>query len=262
MKAFLIITLLVSVAISQNPVLSFDCASIPEVCTNMCWGVHCTSGTFSGTLTADPGASSSVKAARRRAAGCLPSPNQCSNTAAGPNQGQGLNCDEFPFASTREADQGGQNIRCVPTTQNSQQGGTINGFYRSTGIAAGTAFDLAFLTPTAARYCVNQAPAGGGAVCGNDGKIFNKNVLAPDAAAWTPRSKRVEAITPMYLYETERGEQVSSASLFEVGRELWKFVPRNDTLGKISFAARSADMGGDDDLDLELVVDRVLKRLE
>ncbi|KAH7396062.1 deoxyribonuclease NucA/NucB-domain-containing protein [Cadophora sp. MPI-SDFR-AT-0126] len=260
MKVLVIITLLASVVISQGPVLTFKCQNIPEVCNNMCWGVHCTGGRFSATLTADNGASASVKAARRRAAGCLPNPNQCSNSAPGPNRGQNLNCDEYPFASTREADQGGQNIRCVPITENSQQGGAINGFYRSTGIAAGTAFNIAFERPDAAKvvYCINPQ---GGNVCKNDGNIFNKQVLAPDPNAFTPRGKRFEASTPMYLYATERGEKVSSAALLEVGRELYSFAPRNDTLGKISFAARSAEMGGDDDINLELVVDRVLKQL-
>lgn len=246
----------------------------------MCWGVHCTTARFSATLTSDNSAAASVKSARRRAAGCLPNPNQCSNSGPGPNNGKGLNCDEFPFASTREADRGGQNIRCVPITENSrmtylkdrmiwkrltsisiEQGGAINAFYRTTATAAGTTFDIAFERPDfqGVKYCIN--PPGGGNVCQNDGNIFNKKVLAPDPAAFTPRRKRFQSSRSMYLYATERGEKVSSASLFEVGRKLYSFVPRNDTLGEISFAARPAEMGGDDDINLEMVVDKVVKRL-
>ncbi|KAG4430181.1 hypothetical protein IFR05_014340 [Cadophora sp. M221] len=257
MKGLFITALLASVAMSQpqpNPVLTFDCSVMKEVCNNMCWGVHCTSGRFSKTLTSDNSAAKTVKDARRRAAGCLPNPNQCSNSAAGPNNGKGLNCDEFPFASTKEADLGGQNIRCVPSSENSKQGGAINAFYRSTATAAGTTYDIAFQSPNTAgvKYCVNPAQ---GNACVNDGNIFNKKVAAPDPAAFTPR-KRSQIVNPMYLYRTKRGEEVSSATLFEIGRKLHTFVPRNATLDLTSLEGGLASMEGGDD-DLELVMDEV-----
>ncbi|KAI9669009.1 MAG: hypothetical protein M1831_000601 [Alyxoria varia] len=67
-----------------------------------------------------------VARARRESAGCYPHPNRCSEDV---QHDPGFSCDEFPFASTAEADQGGQVNRCVPKKQNNQQGGKLTSYY-------------------------------------------------------------------------------------------------------------------------------------
>lgn len=81
----------------------------------MCFGVHCRGGRYGKTFTYDP---KGPIDARRKAAGCGGN-NRCSTTL--PWKGQNLSCDEFPFANVREADQGGQNNRCVPAGENNSK---------------------------------------------------------------------------------------------------------------------------------------------
>jgi hypothetical protein len=137
------------------------------------------------------------------------------------------------------------------------QGNLIKNFYAQVATVAGTKYDLGFTNPSAPGviYCVN--PAGGNA-CVNDGNIFQKKVLSPNPAAFTP--KRSNMINPMYLYRTRLGREMSSATLFEVGRKLYSFVPRNETLAAMDLAllAETVDIRS---LDLELMVDHVTERI-
>ena len=59
-------------------------------------------------------ANAQTKDDRRRTAFCGRN-NRCN---AANLRRPGYNCDEFPFASTSEADTGGQVSRCVPSIQN------------------------------------------------------------------------------------------------------------------------------------------------
>lgn len=80
-------------------------------------GAYCTKGPrFGVTLNWDR-PDKTTKRRRRRSAGCAPNPNRCSTKKGYP---PGHSCDEYPFASTKEADQGGQVNRCVPAGQNSR----------------------------------------------------------------------------------------------------------------------------------------------
>ncbi|TFY57268.1 hypothetical protein EVG20_g8612 [Dentipellis fragilis] len=127
-----------------NPVLEFDCTTngIPDVCQNMCYGVHCHG--HPQTLTRNTGNKKTCAAARKQNS-CGASPNRCSAKKGAP---AGQSCDEYPFASSKEGQEAGTGgktsavTRCVPARQNSSQGGKISGIYRS--IADGTQYDIKF----------------------------------------------------------------------------------------------------------------------
>ncbi|CAB4000889.1 Hypothetical predicted protein [Paramuricea clavata] len=53
----------------------------------------------------------------------------------------GYNCDEYPFASSKEGGKGAE-IMLVPAVENSQQGGLLGGFYRSQGIKDGDCYNV------------------------------------------------------------------------------------------------------------------------
>lgn len=106
--------------------LKFNLANIfffffPAVCTNMCWGIYCTFGDndSEATLTYDDPDRGAIRAHRVKA-GCNPSGNCC---AGGPPDAN--SCDEYPFATTEEADQVQQINRCVPQTENSHKRATV-----------------------------------------------------------------------------------------------------------------------------------------
>ncbi|KAJ7759425.1 hypothetical protein DFH07DRAFT_772237 [Mycena maculata] len=79
-----------------------------------------------------------------------------------------LSCDEFPFASTKEARTVPKTAtRCVPAIQNSRQGGKIAGLYRSILTSASDDFEIWFdygkgpqtstQGPKTFKYCVTAA---------------------------------------------------------------------------------------------------------
>ncbi|KAK4160450.1 hypothetical protein QBC43DRAFT_373120 [Cladorrhinum sp. PSN259] len=138
----------------QNPddLMIFNCLDMPEVCTNMCWGAYC-QDVGEGLSYDKPDASE--KRRRRRAAGCLVSGGNRCSTRKGHDAG--YQCDEYPFAST--VSRGGSDARvnrCVPSVQNSRQGGTINSFYQGAYCGGGPCdFTASFGNPGAAgvKYC-------------------------------------------------------------------------------------------------------------
>ncbi|KAH7371319.1 hypothetical protein BKA64DRAFT_587530, partial [Cadophora sp. MPI-SDFR-AT-0126] len=220
-----------------------------EVCSNMCWGVHCTSAKYSTSLTLDRSGASK----RRRTAGCTVSVTNANpsgkNRCRAPGQTFGINakgqpshnCDEFPFASTREADRGGQINRCVLEAENSKLGNALKAFYR--GRVSGDKFQIAFGNPNTVsiKYCVNPA---GGNVCKNDNNIFvGTNGPAADPASFTPKRNSASGfVSRIYLYRTKLGREVSSAALFEPGRPLHVYV-----------ASRNATMEGEVELEMDKI---------
>lgn len=99
------------------PEVVFDCAITPSVCTNMCWGAYCSG--YEVTLHFD-NPSDDTKSARRTKAGCKPNPNRC-NPPNNANDPLNNSCDEYPFASTENADEVQQSTRCVPGSENSSK---------------------------------------------------------------------------------------------------------------------------------------------
>lgn len=114
LASVLALPLLVSYTCAQadTPEVVFDCSVTPSVCTNMCWGAYCSN--YEVSLEFD-NPSTATKNQRRTKAGCKPNPNRCSG--GDPNG----SCDEYPFASTSNADDVQQVTRCVPGSENSSK---------------------------------------------------------------------------------------------------------------------------------------------
>ena len=55
--------------------------------------------------------------------------------------GNGMSCDEYPFASTYEGGTGAV-IAAVPIKENSSQGGQLSAFYRRNSIQDGDCFEV------------------------------------------------------------------------------------------------------------------------
>lgn len=152
--------------IASPPDVTFLCGRMPEVCTNMCWAVRCANPTFTKALTWDD-PSDQVKADRRKSAGCG-SGNKCNAGKRGVgHRGTGYeSCDEYPFATTANADRGHQVSRCVPGRQNSRQGNALKQAYRRFRNNGFTRHSLKvnFGNPGSrgVKYCTNQP-------CRNDG---------------------------------------------------------------------------------------------
>ena len=109
-------TLLISSINAQpdTPEVVFDCSVTPYACTNMCWGAYCSNYEVSLNFDAP---SEDTKKQRRTKAGCKPNPNRCNkpNNGADPTN---ISCDEYPFASTSNADDVQAVTRCVPSSDN------------------------------------------------------------------------------------------------------------------------------------------------
>ena len=89
----------------------FDCSITPGVCTNMCFGAYCRG--YEVALEYDK-PSDATKTTRRNKAGCTKK-NRCSGgNSPDPD---GPSCDEYPFASTSNADEVQAVNRCVPVAE-------------------------------------------------------------------------------------------------------------------------------------------------
>ena len=96
---------------ADTPEVVFDCSVTPGVCTNMCFGAYCRG--YDVTLNYDK-PSDSTKTDRRNKAGCTKK-NRCSGgNSPDPD---GPSCDEYPFASTSNADDVQAVNRCVPVAE-------------------------------------------------------------------------------------------------------------------------------------------------
>lgn len=95
-------------ALATPPDVTLLCdTDFPEICENMCWAIRCGNPNFPQRLTFDS-PSKEKKKERRDAAGCgRPNRYNSSNQGKPGFRGGGkISCDEYPFASTKEADQG------------------------------------------------------------------------------------------------------------------------------------------------------------
>ena len=107
------------------------------------------------------------------------------------------------------------------------QGGSLSAFYQAQTATPPYAYDIAFLSPSTSgvQFCVNN----GASTCTNDGNQFANGQLQANPASFTPKLKS-RSMVPGYLYRTSSGQELSSASLFEIGREIHIVVVRNETL--------------------------------
>ncbi|KAH0566175.1 hypothetical protein GP486_000428 [Trichoglossum hirsutum] len=239
--------------------------TIKEICTNMCWGAYCTKGPRFGVTFNWDKADKTTKRRRRRSAGCAPNPNRCSTKK---NYPKGHSCDEYPFASVKEADQGGQVNRCVPADQNSRQGNLIGKYYQSSCGGNPCQFIVGFGNPNSAgvKYCsAFQDPK---TMCVPDGNEFKGN--NPDVQ---PPNKRDLDQVRGYLYMTERGTEVSFDHDLEPGTIIHSVRAINETLFDETLKLKrrddydyydDSDNDDEDDVDdpnLEVVEDKIAYKI-
>ncbi|KAJ1596064.1 hypothetical protein NDA11_003878 [Ustilago hordei] len=78
-------------------------------------------------------------------------------------------CDEYPYASSQEGGAGSV-TRCVASTENSRQAGTLSSFYTNNGVIDRDAYNVAFASTPGLQYC--------SASCTNTGNQVTKRNLA------------------------------------------------------------------------------------
>ncbi|KAI1078362.1 hypothetical protein F5B20DRAFT_582289 [Whalleya microplaca] len=133
-----------------------------ETCNTMCFGANCH---FNRTIYTFDNASDSQQSKRRTKAGCVrgKGKNPCENNPAGNS------CDEFPFASTSDADTETQIYRCVKKNDNDSQGGQVSNMRKNVcKNKFPCQFSLSFQGEQKYQYC-KPSPN-----CTNDGNIFTK----------------------------------------------------------------------------------------
>ena len=262
----------------------FDCATTPAVCTNMCWGAYCAG--FDVSLEWDD-PSDSTKQDRRNKAGCG-KPNRC-------NDGQGNNpdpssrsCDEYPFASTSNADQVQQVNRCVPKSEQDSKCCTparLHSISWTNMNGKGTVFKDNFISLIQLHRTNNSSAGQGGTIssyyqnnlggnpgefivsfgnpdanavqycdydqhCLNDGNQYCGDDLCPDGVQSPPGSK----LRKRYRYMLESGMPIVSPRELGNGTEVRRVAKRTEA--EMTLRARGAAD------PWELVQDRIVRSLE
>ncbi|KAL3420326.1 hypothetical protein PVAG01_08825 [Phlyctema vagabunda] len=262
-----------------SDMMTFLCDEMPDICTNMCYGAICEG--IGSTLVYDK-ADAATKRQRRKSAGCIASGgNRCSVRKGAP---AGLQCDEYPFASTADGANGDRLNRCVPAQQNRMQGGTINGFYRGSFCGGGPCtFQINYGNAGLIPYCQNQCPS----TQDPDTEIPTRAVPPPgppadddDAEDGTDLedlppdqeepevSKRMTLVAEVFRYRTKLGLEVVVPGGAVIGQRTWWASPRNATLWDEQtktpdFEDEGVDDGEFDDLVNNLVMneDFIVERI-
>ncbi|CAD6567528.1 MAG: hypothetical protein ASARMPRED_000883 [Alectoria sarmentosa] len=231
--------LLSSINAQETPEVVFDCSVTPYACTNMCWGAYCSNYEVSLNFDAP---SDATKTQRRKKAGCKPNPNRC-NPPNNKNDPTNNSCDEYPFASTSNADDVQAVTRCIPAGDNNSQGGTLSSFYKNTLNGNAGDFIVGFGNPDDpnTQYCES------GDQCINDGKQYLGTQLAPNGTQSKIKHKR-------NYYMLESGMPFLSTRELEEGTVVKKVIKRSNA--EMTLMKR----GGQD--PYELVDDVVRARLE
>ncbi|KAK2605841.1 hypothetical protein QQS21_003795 [Conoideocrella luteorostrata] len=159
---------------ASAPDITFDCETMPEVCTNMCWAMRCASPTFPQHLTWDNGSLAwDIMAQNRAASGCKMADNRCCaghkhSKEVGHIGGKYRTCDEYPFYFTLENGlSNGQAVsRCVRTSSGASQTDLLLDLYEPWVVKGYRTrkFRVGIANPGAkgVMYCLNQP-------CVNDG---------------------------------------------------------------------------------------------
>ncbi|KAH8651592.1 hypothetical protein BGZ60DRAFT_188396 [Tricladium varicosporioides] len=254
-------------------VLTFDCSVMPEICKSMCYGANCMGvGTsLNYDKLADAKKWSALKSQRRKAAGCLKTGgNRCSSK----NNGgiTGVNCDEYPFASTDAS--GTRGNRCVPTTQNSKQGGMLNGFYSSKCKNTACKFTVGFTQETAIDVCTKKDKASCAAEAPKQEKGPNGSSAATtsdtagdgtDSISGEEFTKRDIADQVVRRYLTSTGRTISIPGGAEIGETSVWMEPRNATMFEEhaeEMALAQRDLGDDYDIDDDVMMGPMVENLE
>ncbi|PWN95725.1 hypothetical protein FA09DRAFT_362765 [Tilletiopsis washingtonensis] len=136
----LLFAALAAVTAASAATVTFDCSRVPNICSNDCYAIRCLGKPT--TLTRN-----SPQAEDNRDANACRSPNRCSGNPSDSNS-----CDEYPFASTSQGG-AGASTRCVPSQENSRQGGTLSSFYTRNSVANGDSYSVAFSNASGLQYC-------------------------------------------------------------------------------------------------------------
>ncbi|SJX62993.1 uncharacterized protein SRS1_13816 [Sporisorium reilianum f. sp. reilianum] len=139
-RSYLVLAALALVSSASAATLTWDCTRVPNICSNDCYAIQCAGKPT--TLHRD-----SADATANRALTACKSPNRCANNPSDSNS-----CDEYPYASSQEGGAGSV-TRCVPSTENSRQGGTLSSFYTNNAITDGDAYNVAFASISGLQYC-------------------------------------------------------------------------------------------------------------
>ncbi|KAI1413009.1 hypothetical protein F5Y13DRAFT_189809 [Hypoxylon sp. FL1857] len=189
-----------------------------ETCNTACYGVNCKFHTNTYDFDAP---TDKTKSTRRKRAGCTNGKGKNKNPCKSNRSGN--SCDEFPFASTKDADTKQQFYRCVPGTDNQSQGGQLGNLAKNICNNHACQFTLGFKGEANYQYC-RKNPS-----CTNDGNLWTKgnkplrrDLLADDEVDIQPRS------TGGY-YKLRSGETFYSPSDLEIGSRAFHYA-RNETI--------------------------------
>ncbi|KAF2766355.1 hypothetical protein EJ03DRAFT_354068 [Teratosphaeria nubilosa] len=194
------------------PGMIFNCAdNLQDVCNNMCWGAYCTRPSFGATLNYDRyggtgDCNSDVGKARVRSAGCLPIPNRCSTNGGNPRAGE--DCDEYPFASTSDADKGGQVSKCVISRHKSRQANIIKQYYANSCNNQNCQFIITFGNPAASgvQYCQAYNDPHGQCINNEIAQIYKNG--APDVRPASKKRSELEPEAQAALFLMSSGMEV------------------------------------------------------
>ncbi|KAF4633503.1 hypothetical protein G7Y89_g4616 [Cudoniella acicularis] len=220
-------------------------------------------------------ATAAVKRQRRRQAGCIATGgNRCSTKQ---NHGPGFQCDEYPYASTDSPKTRGN--RCVPSGQNSKQGGYINGFYKSQCKSAACSFKIGFDGITGIDVC-NKAATGWSCSKYADGQANGPARLNSDSSADVAADgtdvipagdeeyQKRHATAHRYL--TNTGREVTIPAGAVIGSTIVTMEPRNATLweeqaydmGLVSRDGLEGEQDEDEDYGMDAMIDNLEARQE
>ncbi|KAF4540343.1 Cytochrome p450 [Lasiodiplodia theobromae] len=180
-------------------------------------------------------------------------PTQCYTSGGNPSAGE--NCDEYPFASTSDADKGGQVNKCVISKHNSRQGNIISQYITNTCGGQNCQFIVGFGNPASpgVKYC--QAYNDRYNQCTPDGTIFKNG--KPDVRP--PPAKRDGNSTQVGgLYLMKSGIKVAFGANLEIGTQTKHATPKNATM--LAFV----DDNDDDEglVEWDFLDDEIVEKLE
>ncbi|KAK8038269.1 hypothetical protein PG994_015036 [Apiospora phragmitis] len=185
-----------------------------ETCNTMCYGTNCKAKTKSFTFD---GADQKKKDKRRESAGCNPTnKNICKTDKKWTDKGL-TDCDEFPLAATKEADNGGQVFRCVKAADNRSQGGQTTTAIKACKNKFPCQFTFSFKGETNYKYCQKSTD------CKSDGNLYTRGN--------TPVKRDLPASPAQEggYYQLRSGATIYSPSDLAIGTVAVRNVYANDT---------------------------------
>lgn len=209
LNSLLLVIAFTAGTLAQIPDFVLNCTLYPDVCDNTCNAVYCHGlsqilhyDAQSNTDMPNPPSMTTAAGYRRANIGCGSS-NYCSGT--------GLDCDEFPYASTFDGGVGciaarftgpaasiaqSGTTRCATPAQNRAHGAQLAAFYAAQNLASSSSFRVMFNPANVdqAPLCRLVRPGGAGTLanCPDDSTGLYRFRSTP-AASFCPSRSRVTA---------------------------------------------------------------------